>query len=315
MSVGAFAYIAAPTKALLLCEGLRMNSPNYPPPGPYGPPQGQPYGQRPPQTPPGGQPYGGPPQDYPPQGPPYGAPPPQDYPPQGPPYGAPPPQGPPYGAPPPQGQPFGGPPPGGFGPPPGGPAGPPPGSFPPPAPGGPPPAPAGKSGGAGTKIKIGIGIVVVAVGVVFGIINWGTSAASAKVGECIKVNSASASDADVEKIDCNSKDAAYKVAATFDDSSATCPEGDYDSYSQGGRRTSDVTLCLMLNAKEGDCFSEDGQVLAKVDCGGATFQVVKVLTGTTDVSGCPEASAPLKFPEPDPVVHCLGAPGGATGTT
>jgi hypothetical protein len=274
-----------------------MNSPNYPPQGPYGPPPGQPYGQRPPQTPPGGQPYGGPP-------------------PQGPPYGAPPPQGPPYGAPPPQGQPFGGPPPGGFGPPPGGPAGPapagpPPGAFP-------PPAPAGKSGGVGNKIKIGIGIVVVAVGVVFGIINWGTGAASAKVGECIKVNSSSATDADVEKVDCGSADATFKVGATFDSNTATCPEGDYAEYSQGGRKTADVTLCLMLNAKEGYCYAEDGQVLAKVDCT-APNAAIEILTvekgGATDGSGCPETAAEFfLYTEPDPVVMCFGPAGGGATT-
>ena len=80
-AVGGVAYIAALYQACVFsamsCEGLHMNSPNYPPPGGpqgrTGRPQGQPYGQRPPQTPPGGQPYGGPP----PQGPPYGGPPPQ----------------------------------------------------------------------------------------------------------------------------------------------------------------------------------------------------------------------------------------------
>ena len=167
-----------------------------------------------------------------------------------------------------------------------------------------------------TKVKIGLGVVVVAAGAVFGIMNWGTSAASANVGDCIKVNDGSATDADIEKIDCNSDEAVYKVAVTLDDSSGTCPKGDYTSYSQGGRRTADVTLCLMLNAKEGDCFNltaDNDPVTA--GCAAAEFQVSKVLDGATDGSGCPESSFPPQvYPEPKPVVMCLGAPAGASGT-
>lgn len=294
-----------------------MNSPNYPPPGgPYGPPPGQPYGHRPPQTPPGGQPFGGPP----PQGPPFGAPPPP-----GQPFGGPPPPGQPFGGPPPQGQPFGGPgvpsgpPAGGFGPPPpGGPGGPPP-AYPTP----PPPAPIAKPNNAGKFVKIGLGVVVLAVVAVFTIMNWGTSASSAEVGDCIKVNEAGITDADVEKIDCTDPAAAYKVGATFDSSSATCPGGSdsaYVSYTQtGGRRSSSLTLCLILNATEGDCYEEGTSVDTKVECTdpNATFQVAKVLTDSADPAACPEGVLGVYvYPEPKPgMVQCLGEPlGGASGT-
>jgi hypothetical protein len=261
-----------------------MNSPNYPPggpQGPYGPPQGQPYGGPPPQTPPGGQPYGGPP-------------------PQGQSFGGPAPQGQPFGAPPPQG-------PGG----PGGPAGPggtPPVGYATP----PPPPPAAKPSNKGKFIKIGIGVVVIAVIAVFAVINWGKSASSAAVGDCIKVNNASSVNADVEKIDCNDPNAAYKVAATYDDSSASCPDADnsnYVSYTESGR--GDLTLCLILNAKEGECFAQ-GDADKKVDCASseATFKVTKVLTGTTDPAGCPEGTEDgYVYAEP-PTVQCFGAPTG-----
>lgn len=265
-----------------------MNSPNYPPPGgpqgPYGPPQGQPYGQRPPQTPPGGQPYGAPP----------------------------PPQGQPYGAPPPQGQPFGGPAPQGFGGPggPGGPAGPggaPPVGYATP----PPPPPAAKPSNTGKIIKIVLGVVVVGVVATFAIINWGTSPASSKVGDCIKVNSVSTTDADVEKVDCTDPNAAYKVAATFDDSTAECPggsESDYVSYTESGRGA--LTLCLTLNAKEGECF-EQGDADKRVDCTdpNATFKVIKILTGTADGNGCPEESQGNFYAYAEPaMVQCFGPP-------
>jgi hypothetical protein len=260
-----------------------MNSPNYPPPGgpqgPYGPPQGQPYGGPPPQTPPGGQPYGGPP----PQGQPFGGPPPQ-------PFGAPPP-GP------------GGP--GGLGGP-GGPAGPggaPPVGYATP----PPPPPAAKPSNAGKFIKIGIGVVVVAVIAVFAIINWGTSASSAEVGDCITVKDAA--DADVEKIDCNDGSASYKVAAKLDGASATCPDGDYVTYTQSGRRTSDLTLCLMLNAKEGECFQEASDSDTKVACSDpkASFKVTKIITGTTETDGCPEGTENGRIYSDPATVQCFGA--------
>lgn len=263
-----------------------MNSPNYPPPGgpqgpqgPYGPPQGQPYGGPPPQTPPGGQPYGGPP----PQGQPFGGPPPQT---------------------PPGGQPYGGPPPGG----PAGPGGPPPVGYATP----PPPPPAAKPNNTGKFIKIGIGVVVIAVVAVFAIINWGKSASSAEVGDCILVNSASTTNADVEKVDCNDPKAAYKVAATFDESTASCPDAqnsNYVSYTESGRGS--LTLCLILNAKEGDCFIS-GDSDEKVECTDpkASFKVTKILTGTTDPQGCPEGTEDgYVYAEP-PTVQCFGDPKG-----
>jgi hypothetical protein len=288
-----------------------MNSPNYPPPGgpqdypppgghqgPYGPPQGQqPYGQRPPQTPPGGQPYG--------------APPPQ--------------QGQPFGGPPPQGQPYGGGPggpSGGFGPGPGaggpgGPGGAPPAAYPTPPP---PPAPTGKSGSTRKIITIVVAVVVLGVIGFFAYKTWGTSASSAAVGDCIKVNDASITDADVNKVDCGDPAAAYKVGATSDNASADCPGGDkanYVGYTETGGRGSDLLLCLILNAKEGDCYQEGTQVDTKVECTDpkASFKVLKVVDGA-DESKCPEGTqGSYVYPEPKPgKVQCLVEPGGGTTT-
>jgi hypothetical protein len=263
-----------------------MNSPNYPPPGgpqgpqgPYGPPQGQPYGGPPPQTPPGGQPYGGPPPQTPPGGQPYGGPPPQ---------GA-------YGGPPPQGA--------------TGPGGAPPAAYPTP----PPPPPAAKPSNKGKIVKIVLGVVVLGVIATFAIVNWGTAPSNSKVGDCIKVNNASATNADVERIDCNDKDAAYKVAVTFDDLPAKCPELEaggeiqaaYVSYEEESR----VLLCMTLNAKEGECFQE-GSADKRVGCTdpNATFKVSKILTGTTDPAGCPEDTVGgYVYPKPA-MVQCFSDP-------
>lgn len=270
-----------------------MNTPNYPPPGqqppggqppqgpqgPYGQPQGgqPPYGQRPPQTPPGGQPYGGQSPQTPPGGQPYGGQPPQT-----------PPGGQSFGGTPPQGQPGG----------PGYPA----------APSGAAPsgAPASKPGG-NKVLKIVIGLVVAAL-VVGGVLWFNrNSASNAEVGDCIKVNSAEANDADVEKIDCATDEGIYQVGAKLDSTTGDCPSEYYDKYTQTGDG-SDFTLCLMLNLDKGDCINgieEAGKVVV-ADCASAEAAVVEALD-SADESACPEGSGPLVYPEPSPGrTLCLG---------
>ncbi|HEY7591719.1 MAG TPA: hypothetical protein VH969_01090 [Actinophytocola sp.] len=295
-----------------------MNTPNYPPQGgpqgpqrpggggPYGPPP--PYGPpggRPPHTPPGGQPYGPPPGGGRPHyggpggpggyGPPGGGP-------GGPgglggpggPYGAPPPGGPgqndPYGPGP--SDPYGGPPPGGQ-------------PMGEPQPGTPPPAP--KKGN--TKL-IRIGAIVVIALAVIGVVFFlqKDAPASSKAGDCIHVKDAK--NAEIEKVDCGSKEAMYTVGLTKDDSAAKCPNENYLQYTETG--SSDVLLCLVLNAKDGDCFKSDGQVQVKTACGqGAEFKVAKVVKGSDDPKKCgaEEAANAVTFPEPKTTL-CLAPPGG-----
>ncbi|HEV7650802.1 MAG TPA: hypothetical protein VGP26_21870 [Actinophytocola sp.] len=287
-----------------------MNTPNYPPPagppqggGQYGPPPGYgPPGGRPPGTPPGGQQYG-PPGGRPPGTPPGG----QQY---GPPGGRPPQT-------PPGGQPYGQP--GQYGP---GPGGPPPGtppggqSFgpPPPPPGadaGVPPAPAPKKRNRKANlIRIGI-LVVIAIGVAaFALIFNKDAPASAKAGDCIKVNDVAS--ANIETIDCKSADAMYKVGVTKDDPNADCPSDNYLAYTETGG-ASDVRLCMVLIAKEGQCFKQDGKIQVKIDCTkGAEFKIAKVIEGSDDAKGCGagnEATA-VTYPEPK-LTLCLTAPDAA----
>jgi hypothetical protein len=272
-----------------------MNTPNYPPSGPPQGPYGQPgpYGQqpggRPPQTPPGGQSYGQPGGQ---QG--YGGP-------GGGPYG-PPPTGQPQHTPPggqPQHTPPGGqqayPPPGGTQP---------PGAFP----GGQPPAAPAPKKGNSKKVRI-IAIVVILL-VVVGVVLYlqQDAASSAKAGDCIKVNDAT--NADVQQVDCGTKEAVYKVALTKDDSNAKCPNDDYLAYSETG--SNELLLCLVLNAKEGDCFKENPKDHTRVDCTApdASFQVAKVIDGKDDPKGCgAENVVALTYPEPK-LTLCLVAPKG-----
>lgn len=240
-------------------------------------PQPGPYG--PPQ------PYGQPPQQghpqqqgYPQQGAPGWG---QQPPPQ-PPYGTPP-QQPPYGAqPPPYGQQVM-----------------------------PPPPPVKQS--KGSKVLVTCVLLGVVGVVVAGIIASIGAPSGAEPGECIKVNSQSVADADVEKIDCGLPDAAFKVAKNLDSSGDACPTGDYTEYTESGRRRSDgFKLCLVLNAKEGDCFQQEGTIVAgkttKVTCGSsASFKVSKVSTGKADESLCEPGETAEVYSEPATTL-CLAEP-------
>ncbi|CRK61271.1 hypothetical protein [Alloactinosynnema sp. L-07] len=244
---------------------------------PHGGDPQQPFNQGP-GTPPGGQqppPFG----QQPPQGQPFG-----QQPPPGQPYpGQQPPQGQPFpGQQPPQGQPFPGQQPPPFGQQPQQPG------FPP-APGAPVPPKSGK----GKLIKIIAGIVILLVigGVAFYFYN--TSAASANVGDCIKVKDDSAKSADVEKIDCGKPEAVFKVAKKLDSSSATCPsDSDYLEYEQSSGRgsKSGFSLCLMVNAKKGECFTDlkDADKAKKVACGDASakFEVLEIVEGKSEPEAC-----------------------------
>ncbi|WP_436493468.1 LppU/SCO3897 family protein [Actinokineospora sp. HUAS TT18] len=252
--------------------------------GPHTPPGGQqppPFGQQP-----QGQPFPG---QQPPQGQPFPGQGQQQFPGQ---------PGQPFpGQEPPQGQPF-------------------PGQQPPPPfgqqpqqPGFPGAAPGQAPSGKGKMIKLIAGIVVLLVigGGAFYFFN--KSAASAAVGDCIKVKSASATDADVEKIDCGKPDAVFKVAKKLDSGSANCPQdSDYLEYEQTGKSSSSgFSLCLMVNAKVGECLTDlrDAETAVKVDCGDpkAKLEITTVAEGETEYSACPEdADDGFKYNEPKVVI-------------
>ncbi|MFE9743767.1 hypothetical protein ACFYOT_02570 [Saccharothrix saharensis] len=172
----------------------------------------------------------------------------------------------------------------------------------------PPPPAKGTSRGAKALIAVvGLGIVGV---VVAGVIAGATGPAGAEAGDCIKVVSASATDADVEKVDCSSAEAAFKVAANLDSSNDSCPDGDYAEYSDtGGRRSDGFKLCLMLNAAEGDCFKQEGSIVAakttKVTCdSSATYKVGKVIAGRADENECESGDTVSVYSQPATTI-CL----------
>jgi hypothetical protein len=174
-----------------------------------------------------------------------------------------------------------------------------------------PPAPPGQPVRKSSKKKIWliVGIVVVALvvgGVLVSLLNK-NSASKAEAGDCIKVNSATNTSADVEKIDCNDKVAVFKVAKKLGNDTDQCPTPDYEKYTQRGGG-SNFALCLMLNAKEGDCFAniEDPAKRARVDCANGEFKVSKVVN-KADEAACGGEGQPIVYPEPA-TTFCLTQP-------
>ncbi|HEX7308680.1 LppU/SCO3897 family protein [Lentzea sp.] len=266
-----------------------MTTPNYPQqPGPYGPPPGgqpqQPYGQ---------QPYGQPDpyaQQHQQPGQ-YGPPPQQGYP------------GDPYAQ---QGQP--------------GQYGPPPGQMPP---GGPMPyAPPPKKGGAGKAIGAIVGVVVLvgAFILVRALLSGGLSSLtepSAKAGDCASVTGTTISPK-YKKVDCGAPEANYFIAKAMNSTTEACPSDDYAEYTESGRRSSSLKLCLVEKLEEGKCYEEElvkinMEGMKVVDCskGANEFAVQKVVkiekvvkAATAD---CGEATA-VSYTEPSPgITYCVTA--------
>lgn len=128
-------------------------------------------------------------------------------------------------------------------------------------------------------------------------------AVDARVGDCIKVEDASTTDAEVSTIDCADPQAAYRVGIREEDSVGRCPSENYVSYTEEGS----LRLCLMLNARPGDCFHETELQDTRVACDSpkASYEVGEIFAGTADANRCGEANAfnALTYPEP-PLTIC-----------
>ncbi|QKV81542.1 hypothetical protein HUT10_33910 [Amycolatopsis sp. Hca4] len=199
----------------------------------------------------------------------------------------------PYGQPGPYGQPPQGQP-GQFGPPPGQPG------FPPA-----PPAPPKRSKGP-RLILAGIGALVLVAIVVIGIVSFMKSPATSNAGDCLTITEFTQGGDDPVKADCNDPKANVKIAKKLETASDTCPGGSdagYDTYSVSGR--SSYKLCLMINAKQGDClanFTSQTKGYLKVPCTDPTKdgELVKVVTGQADKNVCEgtDATRVAVYPEP-----------------
>jgi hypothetical protein len=126
-------------------------------------------------------------------------------------------------------------------------------------------------------------------------------------GACIKVIRASATDAEIEEVNCSSPEAVYRIGKELSSSTGSCPDGDYAEYTETGANS--LKLCLILNAKEGECFKEGDQHDTRTDCPSADYKVAKVIDGNADADQCgaDDAENALTYAEP-PTTLCRVAP-------
>jgi hypothetical protein len=127
------------------------------------------------------------------------------------------------------------------------------------------------------------------------------AAVDAGVGDCIRVDDASAADADIAAIDCADRRAVYRVGVREERGAgapAECPGPHYVSYTEEGG----LLLCLTLNAREGDCFHEGERRDSRVACDSpkADYRVGRIFAGTDDPGRCGEEDAPNALTYPDP---------------
>jgi hypothetical protein len=122
-------------------------------------------------------------------------------------------------------------------------------------------------------------------------------AADAEVGDCIKVNKAGDTDAEVETIDCANAAAVYRVGVRVDGGGSKCPGENYVTYTEGN-----LLLCLTLNARSGECFHENDEQDTRVPCDSpeASYQVGEIFEGTEDPTKCGEVDADNAFTYPEP---------------
>src|SRR6476469_195893 len=134
----------------------------------------------------------------------------------------------------------------------------------------------------------------------------GGDAIDAQPGDCIKVNVASSTDADIEVVECSSDEAIYKVGTREESDTADCPNEQYVQYTEENQ----LLLCLQLHVTEGECLVVSDLQDQRADCAApnATHRVIVVLDGVDDETKCgSDATEVITYPQP-PLTVCLVAP-------
>jgi hypothetical protein len=130
-------------------------------------------------------------------------------------------------------------------------------------------------------------------------------AIDAQPGDCIKVNVASETNADIETVDCSAPESVYKVATREETDTADCPNDQYVTYTEEGQ----LLLCLQLNVRDGECLEVTASEDRRTDCASptATHRVAGVFDGVDDETRCDPAAEAITYPQP-PLTVCLVSP-------
>ncbi|WP_186382572.1 LppU/SCO3897 family protein, partial [Amycolatopsis rhizosphaerae] len=188
----------------------------------------------------------------------------------------------------------------------------PPGAYPPPPGAAYGPPPGTPVGGKPKRLWLRLVLVVVVLAAVgtWAIISYTKSPSSASAGDCLNVKEFK-SGADPTKVDCTDPSANVRIGVRLDSDTGKCPGENYDEYSYR-QRGNKYKLCLMLNAHDGDCFtnlsSNTTEGYRRVACTdpSAEAEIVKVVDGKADESACSgtKYDGALTYPQP-PTTMCL----------
>jgi hypothetical protein len=169
---------------------------------------------------------------------------------------------------------------------------------------------------SGTAL-IAVGSILLALGVL-GVVGQvgraalqtGHTARSANVGQCIaESNMRENNTTPAPPQDCDKPDSIFEVAAKGD-GPASCPDGKREDSLYAYLFDGTTTLCLMLNLKQGQCYSVSGTatrpMFVPADCDSAPplIKVVKRIDGSTDTSLCSVGTKAASYPSPARL-YCL----------
>jgi hypothetical protein len=177
-----------------------------------------------------------------------------------------------------------------------------------------------KKGGAGKIIGSILGFVLIAA--VIAVVKFGIgsginaiSTPDEKPGECASVTGTTMSPK-YKKVDCGATEANYVIAKVTKSTTEACPSEDYAEYTETGRSSSSLKLCLVEKLEEGKCYQEE---IVKINMDGmkpvscpATpneFAITKILKIEKLVKAataeCGEATA-ISYAEPAPgITYCV----------
>ncbi|QWF82096.1 hypothetical protein HUW46_05533 [Amycolatopsis sp. CA-230715] len=158
------------------------------------------------------------------------------------------------------------------------------------------------------------GVAVLALAVTFLVVKLSSQPLSAEVGDCLDVHVVNPNPApadQAEQADCGAAEANVKVAVKYPDADRDCPARGYEFIYIGNPKNK---LCLVINARQGDCFaglSSGSEPYRRVPCTDAKAerQFVKIVEGEANEELCEEidGATAVTFPQP-PITFCLVKP-------
>jgi hypothetical protein len=159
------------------------------------------------------------------------------------------------------------------------------------------------------SILLGFGVLGVLGGVVDAASRAGRSAGSANVGQCISAFSTREPSRTPKPQDCDKPDSTLEVAGKGG-SSAKCPDGKREGSDYSFLFDGTTTLCLMLNLKQGQCYSMSGgatdPTFVATACDGSNprIKVVKRVDGSSDGALCLAGTKAISYLSPARL-YCL----------